>query len=161
MGVDMIWIGDDIGTQNTMLMSPETWRRFLKPRMARFISTIKAINPALKVAYHSDGCIYRVIPELIEIGVDVLNPVQPRSMDPALLKEKYGRRLCFWGIHRRAAHPSVRRARGRQGGGGFPASDRGQGRRSHHRSDPPRAARHSRGEYPGPRGCRDSALIRP
>ena len=97
MGVDMIWIGDDIGTQNTMLMSPETWRRFLKPRMARFISTIKAINPALKVAYHSDGCIYEVIPELIEIGVDVLNPIQPRSMDPALLKEKYGRRLCFWG----------------------------------------------------------------
>lgn len=51
----------------------------------------------LKVAYHSDGCIYPVIPELIEIGVDVLNPVQPRSMDPVLLKEKYGRQLCFWG----------------------------------------------------------------
>jgi uroporphyrinogen decarboxylase len=97
MGVDMIWIGDDIGTQHAMLMSPETWRRFLKPRMARFISTIKAINPALKVAYHSDGCIYPVIPELIEVGVDVLNPVQPRSMDPALLKKTYGRNLCFWG----------------------------------------------------------------
>ncbi len=97
MGVDMIWIGDDIGTQSSMLMSPDTWRRFLKPRMAGFISTIKAINPALKVAYHSDGCIYPVIPELIEIGVDVLNPVQPRSMDPVLLKEKYGRQLCFWG----------------------------------------------------------------
>jgi len=97
MGVDMIWIGDDIGTQSTMLMSPETWRRFLKPRMARFISEIKAINPAIKVAYHSDGCIYPVIPELIEIGLDVLNPIQPRSMDPALLKEKYGNRLCFWG----------------------------------------------------------------
>jgi len=97
MGVDMIWIGDDIGTQNAMLMSPDTWRRFLKPRMARFISTIKAINPGLVVAYHSDGCIYPVIPELIEIGVDVLNPVQPRSMDPALLKETYGHQLCFWG----------------------------------------------------------------
>jgi uroporphyrinogen-III decarboxylase len=97
MGVDMIWTGDDIGTQNTMLMSPETWRRFLKPRMARFISTLKAINPALKVAYHSDGCIYEVVPELIEIGVDVLNPIQPRSMDPALLKERYGNSLCFWG----------------------------------------------------------------
>jgi Uroporphyrinogen decarboxylase (URO-D) len=97
MGVDMIWIGDDIGTQNTMLVSPDTWRRFLKPRMARFISTIKGVNPGLKVAYHSDGCIYAVIPELIEIGVDVLNPVQPRSMDPALLKKTYGKRLCFWG----------------------------------------------------------------
>jgi uroporphyrinogen decarboxylase len=97
MGVDMIWIGDDIGTQNAMLMSPDTWRRFLKPLMAQFISAIKSINPKLKVAYHSDGCIYPVIPELIEIGLDVLNPVQPRSMDPSMLKEKYGRQLCFWG----------------------------------------------------------------
>jgi len=97
MGVDMIWIGDDIGTQTAMLMSPDTWRHFLKPRMARLISSIKGINSACKIAYHSDGCIYPVIPELIEIGVDVLNPIQPRSMDPALLKKTYGSRLCFWG----------------------------------------------------------------
>jgi uroporphyrinogen decarboxylase len=97
MGVDMIWIGDDVGGQNAMLMSPETWRRFLKPRMAAFISSIKSINPSLKVAYHSDGYIVPIIPELIEVGVDVLNPVQPRSMDPAALKEKFGRDLCFWG----------------------------------------------------------------
>ena len=97
MGVDMIWIGDDVGTQHAMLISPETWRRFLKPRMAAFIRTIKGINPALKVAYHSDGCILPIIPELIEVGVDVLNPVQPRSMDPARLKKEYGKRLCFWG----------------------------------------------------------------
>ena len=97
MGVDMIWIGDDVGTQHAMLMSPETWRRFLKPRMAQFISTIKAINPSLRVAYHSDGCIYPIIPELIEVGVDILNPVQPKSMEPARLKKEYGKRLCFWG----------------------------------------------------------------
>jgi uroporphyrinogen decarboxylase len=97
MGVDMIWIGDDVGTQHTMLMSPETWRRFLKPRMAAFIAAIKAINPSLKVAYHSDGCIYPIIAELIEVGVDVLNPVQPKSMDPARLKTEYGKKLCFWG----------------------------------------------------------------
>ena len=48
--------------------------------MAAFIAAIKAINPSLKVAYHSDGCIYPIIPELIEVGVDVLNPVQPKSM---------------------------------------------------------------------------------
>jgi uroporphyrinogen decarboxylase len=96
-GVDMIWIGDDVGGQNAMLISPQTWRRFLKPRMAQFISTIKTINPSLKVAYHSDGNILPIIPELIEVGVDVLNPVQPRSMDPASLKKLYGSRLCFWG----------------------------------------------------------------
>ncbi|HET6450601.1 MAG TPA: uroporphyrinogen decarboxylase family protein [Spirochaetia bacterium] len=97
MGVDMIWIGDDVGAQNAMLMSPVVWRRFLKPRMASFIASLKRINPGLKVAYHSDGCIYPIIPDLIEAGVDVLNPVQPRSMDPARLKNEFGRTLCFWG----------------------------------------------------------------
>ena len=97
MGVDMIWIGDDVGAQKTMLISPRHWRRFLKPRLANFISEIKAINPQLKVAYHSDGVIEPIIPELIEIGLDVLNPVQPACMDPARLKAQYGDRLCFWG----------------------------------------------------------------
>jgi uroporphyrinogen decarboxylase len=97
MGVDMIWLGDDVGTQKAMLMSPTHWRRFLKPRMAQFIATLKTINPALKVAYHTDGAVYPIIPELIEIGVDVLNPVQPACMDPTRLKAQYGDRLCFWG----------------------------------------------------------------
>ena len=97
MGVDMIWIGDDIGAQNRMLISPSHWRRFLKPRLANFISELKTINPNVKVAYHSDGFIYPIIPELIEIGLDVLNPVQPASMDPAQLKKDFGQKLCFWG----------------------------------------------------------------
>ncbi|MCX6032823.1 MAG: hypothetical protein NT169_26500 [Chloroflexi bacterium] len=97
MGVDMIWIGDDVGAQHAMLISPRHWRRFLKPRLADFIAEIKGINPRLKVAYHSDGNITPIIPELIEIGVDVLNPIQPASMDPAQLKREFGDRLCFWG----------------------------------------------------------------
>jgi len=97
MGVDMIWLGDDIAGQSGMLFSPKHWRRFLKPRMAELIATLKAINPGLKVAYHTDGCVYAVIPELIEIGVDVLQPVQPSAMDPVRLKREYGRDLCFWG----------------------------------------------------------------
>jgi len=80
-----------------MLISPQTWRRFFKPRVATFISTLKRINPDIKVAYHSDGCIYPIIPDLIEIGLDILNPIQPRSMDPAKLKREYGDKLCFWG----------------------------------------------------------------
>ncbi|MRS03270.1 hypothetical protein EG832_08625 [bacterium] len=97
MGVDMIWLGDDVGAQNVMIISPKMWRRFLKPRMANFIAELKAINPAIKVAYHSDGNIYPIIPDLIEIGLDVLNPIQPASMDPAKLKQDFGDRLCFWG----------------------------------------------------------------
>lgn len=97
MGVDMIWTGDDVGAQNGMLISPETWRRFLKPRMATFISALKAINPGVRVAYHSDGDILPIIPELIEIGVDILNPIQPACMDPAQIKKQFGNKLCFWG----------------------------------------------------------------
>ena len=97
LGVDMIWIGDDVGAQDRMLISPATWRRFFKPRMATFISTLKAINPDVKIAYHSDGNIAPIIPDLIEVGLDVLNPIQPRSMDPAKLKREYGAKLCFWG----------------------------------------------------------------
>jgi uroporphyrinogen decarboxylase len=97
MGVDMIWIGDDMGAQDAMIISPKMWRRFFKPRMAHFIAEIKAINPQLKVAYHSDGNILPIIPDLIDIGLDVLNPVQPASMDPKKLKKDFGEHLCFWG----------------------------------------------------------------
>ena len=97
MGVDMIWLGDDVGMQNSMLISPATWRKFFKPRMARFIKEIKEINPNLKVAYHSDGDIYPIIPDLIDIGLDVLNPIQPKSLDPEKLNREFGDELSFWG----------------------------------------------------------------
>ena len=97
IGVDMIWLGDDVGGQNSMLMSPKMWRTYLKPRMAELIASLRAINPQIKIAYHTDGVVYPIIPELIEIGIDVLNPIQPMAMDPEKLKESYGDRLCFWG----------------------------------------------------------------
>ncbi|UCF97593.1 MAG: hypothetical protein JSV89_20840 [Spirochaetaceae bacterium] len=97
LGVDMIWIGDDMGGQEAMVISPGMWREYFKPRMSRLISELKGINPKLKVAYHSDGNIRPIIPDLIEIGLDVLNPVQPACMDPADIKEQFGDRLCFWG----------------------------------------------------------------
>lgn len=97
LGVDMIWIGDDIGTQNRMLISPDTWRQFLKPRLATFIATLKDIDPAVKIAYHSDGNIFPIIPDLIDIGLDVLNPIQPASMNPEKVKKVFGDRLSFWG----------------------------------------------------------------
>jgi len=65
--------------------------------MANFISTLREINPDIKIAYHSDGNIYQIIPDLIEIGVDVLNPIQPACMDPAKVKKDFGDKLCFWG----------------------------------------------------------------
>jgi uroporphyrinogen-III decarboxylase len=80
-----------------MMISPAHWRTFLKPRMAQFIAEVKTINPQLKVAYHCDGDLRMIIPELIEIGVDVLNPIQPACMDPDEIKRRFGDRLCFWG----------------------------------------------------------------
>src|SRR5512140_2782359 len=68
MVVDMIWTGDDVGMQTGMLIAPRTWRKFFKPRMAAFIACLKAINPQVKVAYHSDVNILPIIPDLVEIG---------------------------------------------------------------------------------------------
>ncbi len=97
LGVDIIWMGDDAGMQDRMLMRPELWREFLKPRYARMFSEFKDINPDIKIAFHSDGYIEPIIPDFIEIGLDILNPVQPKSMDPAKLKKLYGDKLTFWG----------------------------------------------------------------
>lgn len=80
-----------------MMISPRMWRKYFKPRMANFISELRKINPDIKIAYHSDGNVEPIIPELIEIGIDVLNPIQPASMDPAKIKSEYGDKLCFWG----------------------------------------------------------------
>lgn len=96
-GVDMIWLGDDMGSQSSLLIDPDLWREYFKPRMADIIRSIKEINPNVKVAYHTDGCNYDIIPELIEIGLDVLNPIQTECMDPEILQEKYGDQLCFFG----------------------------------------------------------------
>jgi uroporphyrinogen decarboxylase len=96
-GADMIWLGDDVGMQHGMMMSPDTWRTFLKPRLKTLITEYKKRNPEIIVAYHSCGYIEPIIDELIEIGLDVLNPIQPLAMDPAEIKENYGDRLNFWG----------------------------------------------------------------
>lgn len=88
---------DDIGSQRTMTISPQMWREFIKPRMARFCDLIHSFGA--KVRYHSCGSIRPVIPDLIEIGVDILNPIQPlaRDMDPTRLKAEFGTHLCFDG----------------------------------------------------------------
>jgi len=96
-GVDILGLGDDISMQTGMLMSPKMWRKWLKPRLARVIKAAKDINPEILVWYHTDGDCRAVIPELIEIGVDILNPVQPECMDPVELKKEYGDRLSFSG----------------------------------------------------------------
>ncbi len=95
--IDMIEYNDDVGGQNGLLISPDTWRLHLKPRMAAFIRLCKSYGVAVR--YHSCGGIRPIIPDLIEIGVDVLNPVQTmaRGMEAEGLKRDFGDRLTFNG----------------------------------------------------------------
>jgi uroporphyrinogen decarboxylase len=98
-GVDAIWLGEDLGTQVSMLISPDMWRDTFKPRYARMIRRFKQANPGLVVIFHSDGAVAPLIDDFIELGVDVYNPVQPNvpGSDPEELVRKYGGRISFFG----------------------------------------------------------------
>lgn len=96
-GYDMIVYGDDVGTQKSLMLSKPIWEKYLKPTMKRCIAAAKTVNPSLLAYYHSDGNILEIIPDLIDIGVDVLNPIQPECMDPIQIKRQYGDQLSFWG----------------------------------------------------------------
>ena len=105
--------GDDVGTQRGMLMSPAMWRRWLKPRLARAIAAARRVRPDVLVFYHSDGDVRPIIGELIEIGVDILNPVQPECMDPGRSQALVGRSAVVLGYYRYADHLSLRHPRRR------------------------------------------------
>ena len=94
-GVDVIVDGDDVGAQTTMIVSPHLWRRFLKPRYRRLIDLCH--RHGVFFFFHSDGWIEPILPDLVEIGVDILNPVQPECMDPDKVYARYGERLCLEG----------------------------------------------------------------
>lgn len=95
--IDVLRLGDDVGTERGMMISPATFREWLKPRFAKIIKAAREVKPDILVFYHSDGDCREVITDLIEIGIDILNPVQPECMNPAEIKLKYGDKLAFWG----------------------------------------------------------------
>ncbi len=96
-GVDLLKIGDDVGTQLSLLMSRKMYRQWFQPRHARVIAAARAVRRDLPVCYHSDGNCWEVIPDLIEAGVTVLNPVQPECLDLAAVKREFGKDLVFMG----------------------------------------------------------------
>jgi uroporphyrinogen decarboxylase len=96
-GIDVLRLGDDVASQRGMIMSVTTWRRWLKPRLAKVIEAARKVNPDILIYYHSDGNVTAAVPELIEIGVDILNPIQPECMDLSSLKKQFGNDLSFWG----------------------------------------------------------------
>lgn len=96
--VHVIMQGDDLAAQNGPLMSLEAYRRFIKPRQKKVFDLIKQKTEA-KLFYHCCGSVYRFIPDLLEIGIDILNPIQvsAKDMNTKRLKKEYGDKLVFWG----------------------------------------------------------------
>lgn len=96
-GTDILSLGDDIGMQHTIMMSLELWREWLKPRLAAVIAAAREAKPDILIFYHSCGYVLPFIDELIEIGVDILNPVQPECMDFADVHARFKGRISYWG----------------------------------------------------------------
>jgi uroporphyrinogen decarboxylase len=97
--LDIIKIGDDLGTKSSLMISPKMYRQFLKPIHADFIQFIKQRTKA-KLFFHTDGDVFDLIPDFIEIGVDILNPIQTsagKMSDLVSLKKLYGDKLTFCG----------------------------------------------------------------
>ncbi len=95
--IDWLWTGDDVAGQEALMMSPDMWRQQIKPQLKRVVDVGKTAG--LWVAHHCCGALRPIIPDLIEIGVDVLNPVQSNcaGMDPLDLRREFGARLAFMG----------------------------------------------------------------
>lgn len=96
-GADLLISGDDVASQRALMFDPDVWRKFIKSRWARVYAAARTIKPDMQIWYHSDGNIEAIIPELIDIGVTILNPVQPECMDLLKLKREYGKHLVFDG----------------------------------------------------------------
>jgi uroporphyrinogen decarboxylase len=96
-GVDILSLGDDIGTQNSIMIDVGLWEKWLKPRLSKVIDTARDINLEILIFYHSCGYIIPFIDQLIEIGVDILNPIQPECMEFNEVHDLVGDRVSFWG----------------------------------------------------------------
>ena len=95
--IDLAFVSDDLGSQDSLLISPDLWDRFIRDRLKRYCDFIHSYD--IKVFYHSDGATEPMISRLIECGIDILNPIQHTcpGMDMAKLKRKYGDRIIFHG----------------------------------------------------------------
>ena len=129
-GYDCIGTGDDVANQNALMFQPDPWRQVMKPRWARVIAAARAQKPVIQVWYHSDGNIRDILDDLVEIGITILNPVQPECLDLLAIRKRFGQRLAFDGCvgtqttfpfgsaqeMRSRVHELVQSLQGRKGG---------------------------------------------
>jgi len=96
-GADMIHCGDDVANQKALMFAPETWRKLMHSRWAKIWRAVKEIHPEIRIWYHSDGNIGAIVPDLVEAGLDILNPLQPECLDIDAIHRRFGDRLTFDG----------------------------------------------------------------
>ena len=98
-GVDMLWCGDDFGTQTGLIMDPDMFDRYFAPRIKKMFSAFRAANTNIKIAWHSCGSITPIIPKFIELGLDYLNPLQPLAtgMDAENINKLFGKKINYFG----------------------------------------------------------------
>ena len=96
-GTDILRTGDDIGIQSAPMMDPALWRKWIKPRLATVLRAAREVKPDILIYYHSCGFVMPFLDDFIELGVDILHPVQPESMDFADVVRRVGSRVSFWG----------------------------------------------------------------
>ncbi len=97
IGFDICFNGDDIGTQKSTIFSMDCYREFYKPNHRRLVEAVKSINPGTYMAFHCCGYMHTIIPEWIDIGVDIVHSVQPEANDLMYLKNTFGDKMVFWG----------------------------------------------------------------
>ncbi|MBN2564177.1 MAG: hypothetical protein JXB46_00540, partial [Candidatus Eisenbacteria bacterium] len=96
-GYDLLQIGDDVANQNALMFKPELWREVMKPRWAKVIAAAREHKPDVEIWYHSDGNVWDILDDMVEIGLTILNPVQPECIDPLAVRRRFGKRLAFDG----------------------------------------------------------------
>jgi uroporphyrinogen decarboxylase len=98
-GVDAIWVGDDFGTQTSLIIAPETFREQLKPHYKKMIDSFKAFKPDIIPILHCDGAVADLLDDIRDIGFEVFNPVQPGvpGHSPEDMKSRFGAKFSFWG----------------------------------------------------------------
>jgi len=92
-----VQIVGDIAMQDRLMMAPDTWRRFDRPRLNAMIEVVRAAVPDVRIGMHSDGKVTDIVPDLIAAGIEILNPIQPECMDPLDVKRQWGDRLVLHG----------------------------------------------------------------
>jgi uroporphyrinogen decarboxylase len=97
LDVDILRLGDDVTCQNGWIFGRENYRKYFKERHRKIVAAAKKAKPDILVFLHSDGNVHELVPELIDIGIDILNPVQPECNDLQKLADDFGQKISFWG----------------------------------------------------------------